>query len=66
MTGGALTSGGAVDMRADQDRRRLLGRDLRGMLRRHQPDVIPDALIDAAELCIYGLEVSRRRAEGLR
>jgi hypothetical protein len=44
----------------------LLGRVLRRRLRRHQPDVIPDALIDAAELCIFGLEVSRRRAEGLR
>ena len=43
----------------------LLGRVLRRMLRRHQPDVIPDALQDAAELCIYGLEVSRRRGEGL-
>jgi hypothetical protein len=42
----------------------LIGRVLRRMLRRHQPDVLPDALIDAAELCIYGLEVSRRRADG--
>jgi hypothetical protein len=43
----------------------LIGRVLRGMLRRHRPDVLPDALQDAAELCIYGLEVSHRRAEGL-
>jgi hypothetical protein len=43
----------------------LIGRVLRGMLRRHQPDVIPDSLQDAAELCIYGLEVSRRRQQGL-
>jgi hypothetical protein len=35
------------------------------MLRRNQPDVIPEALQDAAELCIYGVEVSRRRQEGL-
>jgi hypothetical protein len=43
----------------------LLGRVLRGLRRRNQPDVLPDALQDAAELCVYGLEVSRRRAEGL-
>ena len=43
----------------------VLGWVLRRLLRWHQPDVIPDALQDAAELCVYGLEVSRRRAEGL-
>jgi hypothetical protein len=43
----------------------LLGRVLRGMLRRSQPDVLPDALIDAAELCVYGCEASRWREERL-
>jgi hypothetical protein len=43
----------------------LLGRVLRRMLRRNQPDPLGDALQDAAELCVYGLEVSHRRAEGL-
>jgi hypothetical protein len=32
----------------------VIGRVRRGMLRRNQPDVIPDALFDAAELCIHG------------
>jgi hypothetical protein len=43
----------------------LLGRILRRLLSdpAKQPDVLPDALIDATELCIYGVEVSRRRAE---
>lgn len=41
----------------------LLGLTLRTILRRHQPDRLPDPLIDASELCLYGLEVSRRRQD---
>jgi hypothetical protein len=43
----------------------LLGRVLRGMLRRNHPDVLPDALIDAAALCVHGCEASRWREERL-
>ena len=42
----------------------VLGHVLRRLLRWHQPDRLPDALVDAAELCIYGVEASRRRTEG--
>jgi hypothetical protein len=35
------------------------------MLRRNHPDVLPDALIDAAALCVHGCEASRWREERL-